>query len=88
MFGVLLMQRECTSMLSGVAVNVGRGVVIVSNAESGIRNGLKRVCFLLFVFCNAFLVVAWKSEVGVSAESLGFVLKHFPIVQHVVECST
>ena len=57
MFGVLLMQRECTSMLSGVAVNVGRGVVVIPNAESGIGNGLKRVCRLLFLFCDAFLIV-------------------------------
>ncbi len=76
-------------MLSGVAINVGRGVtVVICNAKSGIRNGLKRVCLLRFVFCDAFLVVAWKSEVGVSAESLGFLLRHFPVVYHVVECST
>jgi hypothetical protein len=49
MFGVLLMQRECTSMLSGVAINVGRGVVVICNAESGSRNVLQRVCLLLLI---------------------------------------
>lgn len=71
MFGVLLMQRECTSMLSGVAVSVGRGVVVMPKA------GAEVYCkeYASFFLLNSRLCFVMHLLLWLENPRLGFLLR-------------
>ena len=61
MFGVLLMQRECISVLSGVAVSVGHGVVVMPKAGAEVY--CKRYAYF-FLLNSRFYVLRCISCCG------------------------
>ena len=95
--GGLLIQRECSSMLSGVLVNARRGVGVTCNAESGSRFVLQRVCLLLVKFlflCFVKHFTLWLGNLRLGLEIWGCGLEseigvHFLVfTYHVEQCST